>query len=95
MSESNKVVAEFRQIRQDYKFNPDIFNGEDPRVSAVKEIIETRLSQVDRTIFLLYVDCLSLRELGKKMNLSHATMGKEVKRIKRIILEEYAKYDIH
>lgn len=87
----NEVVKEFRQIREDYRFNPDIMCQDDPRVARLKEIIERRLSQVDRTIILLYCDCLSYRKLGKKMRLSHMTIRRECLRIKKIILEEYYK----
>ena len=85
----NEVVKEFRQIKQEYAWNPDIMNPDDLRVSRIKEIIDTKLSQVDKTIILLYCDCLSYRKLGQKMNLSHMTIRREVIRIKKIILEEY------
>lgn len=85
----NEVVKEFRQIKQEYAWNPDIMNPDDPRVSRVKEIIDTKLSQVDKTIILLYCDCLSYRKLGQKLHLSHMTIRREVMRIKKIILEEY------
>lgn len=85
----NEVVKEFRHIKRDYAWNPDIFSPDDPRVARLKEIIENRLSQVDRTIILLYIDCLSYRKLGKKMGLSHMTIRRECLRIKKIILEEY------
>ena len=91
MTTINKVVSEFRKIRDEYKWNPDLFNPDDPRVARLKEIIETKLSQVDKTIILLYVDCQSYRKLGKKMHLSHMTVRREVMRIKNIILEEYNK----
>ena len=87
----NEVVKEFRKIKEDYKFDPDIMNPDDPRVARLKEIIDRKLSQVDRTIILLYTDCLSYRKLGKKMNLSHMTIRREVLRIKKLILEEYRK----
>ena len=85
----NEVVKEFRLIRQEYAYNPDIMCPDDPRVSRIKEIIDTKLSQVDKTIILLYCDCLSYRKLGKKLNLSHMTIRREVIRIKNIILKEY------
>lgn len=85
----NEVVKEFRLIRQEYAYNPDIMCPDDPRVSRLKEIIDTKLSQVDKTIILLYCDCLSYRKLGKKLNLSHMTIRREVIRIKNIILKEY------
>lgn len=91
----NEVVKEYRQIKEDYKFNPDIMCPDDPRVSRIKEIIDTKLSQVDKTIILLYADCLSYRKLGRKMKLSHMTVRRECMRIKKIILEEYDKMEKH
>ena len=86
---TNEVVKEFRMIKEEYAYDPSIFNVDEPRVARLKEIIETKLSQADRTILLLYVDCLSYRKLGKKLNISQMTCWKEVKRIKQIILKEY------
>ena len=91
----NEVVKEYRQIKEDYAFNPDIMCPDDPRVARIKEIIDTKLSQVDKTIILLYADCLSYRKLGKKMRLSHMTVRRECMRIKKIILEEYDKMEKH
>lgn len=85
----NEVVREYRRIRQDYAFDPGIFSEDEPRVARIKEIIDTKLSQVDKTIILLYCDCLSFRKLGRKMNLSHMTVRREVMRIRKIILDEY------
>ena len=91
----NEVVKEYRQIKEDYKFNPDIMCPDDPRVAKIKEIIDTKLSQVDKTIILLYADCQSYRKLGRKMNLSHMTVRREVIRIKKLILEEYKHEHLH
>ena len=85
----NEIVKEYRQIKEDYKFNPDIMCPDDPRVSRIKEIIDTKLSQVDKTIILLYADCLSYRKLGARLGVSHMTIRREVQRIKHIILKEY------
>lgn len=87
----SEVVNEFRQIRQEYAFNPSIFNPDDPRVARLKEIINNKLSQADRTILLLYVDCQSYRKLGKKLNLSHMTCRREILRIRQIVLDEFNK----
>lgn len=89
MRQENEMVREFRQIKQEYAYNPDIMSTDDPRVARLKEIIDTKLSQVDKTIILLYADCQSYRKLGKRMNLSHMTCRREILRIKKIILEEY------
>lgn len=85
----NEVVKEFRAIKQDYAYNPDIMCVDEPRVAKLKEIIDTKLSLVDKTIILLYADCQSYRKLGAKLHLSHMTVRREVIRIKNIILKEY------
>ena len=87
----SEVVAEYRQIKAEYAFDPGIFNPDDPKVARLKEIIDTKLSQADKTILLLYVDCQSYRKLGKKLNLSHMTVRREVLRIRQIVLNEFAK----
>ena len=88
---TKEVVAEFRKIKEDYVFNPDIMCEDDPRCSRIKEIIDTKLSLADKTIILLYVDCLSYRKLGARLGVSHMTIRRDVQRIKKIILEEYEK----
>ena len=89
MKTEREVVSEFRKIRQDYTYNPDIMNEEDERLTRVKKIIDQKLSLADKTIILLYVDCQSYRKLGKRLGVSHMTLRREVMRIKKIILEEY------
>ena len=85
------LVRTYKEIKADYAFDPDIMCDEDERARAVKWIIDNRLSQVDKTIFLLYTDCQSYRKLGKRMRLSHVTCGREVLRIKEIIFQELRK----
>lgn len=89
MTTENEVVKEYRAIKQDYAFDPDIMSKDDERVAKIKKIIDTKLSLVDKTIILLYVDCQSYRKLGEKMHLSHMSIRREVIRIKNIILKEY------
>lgn len=86
---TDEVIAEFRKIKQEYSYNPDIMNEEDERLTRVKKIIDTKLSLADKTIILLYVDCQSYRKLGKRLGVSHMTLRREVQRIKNIILKEY------
>ena len=88
---TKEIIRDYRDIKEDYKFNPDIMNSEDERVAKVKEIINNRLSIVDKTLILLYIDCQSYRKLGKRLGLSHMTCRKEIIRIKKIILSEYGK----
>ena len=89
MKTEREVVSEFRKIRQDYAYNPDIMIEEDERLTRVKKIIDTKLSLADKTIILLYVDCQSYRKLGARLGVSHMTIRREVQRIKNIILKEY------
>lgn len=85
------IVKDFRLIKEDYAWSQDIMSAEDEKVSRLKEIINTRLSLVDKTIILLYVDCQSYRKLGKRFGVSHMTIRREVQRIRQIILNEYGK----
>ena len=86
---TDEVIAEFRKIKQEYTYNPDIMNEEDERLTRIKTIIDTKLSLADKTIILLYVDCQSYRKLGARLGVSHMTLRREVQRIKNIILKEY------
>lgn len=91
MDKESEAVRDYKEIKDDYKWDDSIFNEDDERVSMVKEIINTKLSVVDKTIILLYVDSQSLRKLGKRFGVSHMSIRKEIQRIRRIILEEYNK----
>ena len=86
---TDEVIAEFRKIKQEYTYNPDIMCEDNPRISRVKEIIDNKLSLADKTIILLYVHCQSYRKLGARLGVSHMTIRREVQRIKNIILKEY------
>lgn len=84
-------MVDYKRIAPDYAYDGTIFSEDTDRVAAVKYIINNKLSQVDRTIILLYADCLSYRKLGKRLGFSHMTLRKECLRIKKKILEEYEK----
>ena len=88
---TKEIIRDYKDIKEDYKFNPDIMSNEDEKVARIKEIINTRLSLVDKTLILLYTDCQSYRKLGKRLGLSHMTCRKEIIRIKKIILNEYGR----
>ena len=91
----NKVVKEYRLIKQEYAYNPDILCPDEERVRLLKYVIDKCLNVVDRTIILLYADCQSLRELGKILGVSHATARTEVLRIRETIIKEYNGRTIH
>lgn len=87
--ETKEIIRDYKDIKEDYRFIPDIMSQDSERVASVKKIINTKLSIVDKTLILLYVDCLSYRKLGRRLGLSHMTIRKEIIRIKNIIMNEY------
>ena len=87
----NKVVEEYRAFKDDYAYDPSIFNPEPERIRRVKEIINTRLSVSDRTLILLYAEYRSYRKLGERLRMSHMTCRREILRIRKIILNEYGR----
>lgn len=89
MADEKEIVRSYKEIRQDYAYDPSIFNNGDDRVEAVKRIIQTRLNQVDRTIILLYADCQSYRKLGARLGVGKETARQLVLRIRDKILQEY------
>ena len=82
------VLRSFRELKVDYAPDRSVFNEEPDRLRRVKEIIDG-LPQVDRVIFLSYVDCGSLRALASKIGVSYATLQKEISRIRKDILKQY------
>ena len=91
MKTEREIVRDYREIKEEYAWHPDIFTKDDERVGKVKEIINTKLSVIDKTIIILYADCRSYRKLGKRLGVSHMTIRREVQRIKKIILGELNK----
>lgn len=81
----------YNAIKEDYAFDASIFSEDEGKVARIKWIIDNRLSDIDRKILLRYVDCMSYRKMGKKMNISHMTIRKHIVRIREVILKEYYK----
>ena len=91
MEDEKEIVRSYKEISQDYTWDPSIFNPEDERVRAVKRIIQERLTQVEQTIILLYIDCQSYRKLGARLGISKETCRQLVLKIRDKILQEYDK----
>lgn len=87
----NEVVEEYKGVQLDFAYDPSIFSEEDERVRKVKYIVFNRLTAAERTLILMYFSELSLRKVAKKFGVSHVTIGTEVNRIKRKILDIYDK----
>ena len=88
-----EIARNYKSIREDYRWDGSIFSQEPDRTARVKWIIDNRLTEVERILILLYVDCQSYRKLGQRLGLSHQTCAKEVRRIREKILDEYAKLE--
>ena len=84
-----KIVRDLNAIRADYDLDGSIFNDEPDKVRRVKEIVLNRLDAVDRAIILLYADCGSLRDLGRRLGVSHSSVRTIVDGIKEKIMREY------
>jgi len=82
-------IREYKDLKDDYAFNPDIMSNEPERTARVKWIIDNILAPSDKIIILMYADCASYRKLARRLGVSHMTIQKVVKRIKAQILKEY------
>ena len=85
----NDVIRDYKEIRKDFEINDSIFNAEPDKVRRIKEIVLNRLDQVERTLILLYADCGSLRDLGKRLGMSYGSVKRVLDPIKEKILTEY------
>lgn len=86
-----EIVRQYKKIKDDYAYTPDILSEDDTRVARVKRIMRDELSEVERTILILYMELQSFRKLGEVMGCSHQTMRNEVQRIKDKIFKSYGK----
>ena len=85
----NDVQRDYKEIRKDFDIDDSIFNAEPDKVRRIKEIVLNRLDQVERTLILLYADCGSLRDLGKRLGMSYGSVKRVLDPIKEKILKEY------
>ena len=88
-ADHRKVIRDYRELRPDYAFDPSIFNDEPERIAQIKYIVNNRLNLVDRTLIILYADCQNYRKLGERLGVSHTTIFKEIRRIRKDILQIY------
>lgn len=70
----------------DYVPDYDIFSEDEEAMTILKSAIDN-LSQADRIIFILYCETGKLREVGKMLGVSHTTVFKCIKGIKKQIKE--------
>ena len=85
----NELVKLYREIKDEYAWKPDVMSEDGETVDALKRIINTRLSSADKTLFVLYAHFGGYRPLAEAIGVSHMSIGREIRRIKERILEEY------
>ncbi len=90
-----ETIHDYKTIREDFRWDPSIFNREPQRVAIVKYILDNVLTDVDRILILLYVDEPSYRKLGKRLGISHTTAAQQIRRIKDTIRKEYERLKDH
>lgn len=66
--------------------NTDIVSGDSEDMMVLKEAING-LPPADKIIFLLYVEYGSLRKVGEKLGVSHTTIFKQIRQIKKQLFE--------
>ena len=71
---------------EDYKPDYSIWREDDEDMLMLKRALDS-LEDSDRIIFVLYAEWGSLRKVGKKLNVSHSIIYKNISRIKRQIYD--------
>lgn len=87
----NEIVKKYRECREDYAFNPDIFCKDEELIWKVKYILDHKLTAVEKSFVLFYAEAQSYRKMAEIMNMSHMTVKREIARIRNIIQEELKK----
>lgn len=85
------IVRHYRNIKGEYAFHDTVMDEDDTRVRTIKHIMRDHLTEVEKTIFILYLELQSYRKLGQELGCSHQTIKNEVKKIKTKILLHYGK----
>lgn len=88
-TQAAEIVRRYNTIKGEYAYNDDIMDEDEARVREIKRVMALHLTDVERTIFILYLELQSYRKLGEKLGCSHQTIKNEVKKIKEKILQHY------
>ena len=75
------------------EYKPDIL-GDSEDLYKLKSIIQNDLQEVDKIIFLAYVELRSFTELSKVLGVSRSTCYWVVKRIREEILARYRRSNL-
>ena len=84
----NRIAAFYRVLQEDYKLDTDIMTEDNPAMQRIKYVVNNELSMADKTLILLYAECMSYRKVAAMIGISHSTLRTEIKRIRKIIKEK-------
>lgn len=76
-----------REAREDYAYNGDIFNDEEPRLRLAKKAVSL-LPEADRNILVAYLEMQSERDLAKALGVSRSTIHIKLAQIRTTIKEQ-------
>ena len=87
----NEIVKKYRECKDDYAFDPDIFCKDSELIWKVKYILDHKLTPVEKSFVLFYAEAQSYRKMAEIINMSHMTVKREILRIRNIIKDELKK----
>lgn len=87
-----EIIRNWKKVRAYYEWSPEMLKDEGDTAQRAKHALSL-LPLVDRTIMVLYAECGSLRRLGRMLGVSRMTAQKEVKRIRKELMEIYERLD--
>ena len=82
----NLTHKEIKNLLNDYQYNDDIMDNDDPKVRLCKKAL-TLIPESDRIIFLLQTDIQSQRKVGELLGVSHSIVGRCFNEIKKKLLD--------
>lgn len=92
MKKNQKLNINIYKLEMEYTKQPyDIFTELDEelydKINKILDILndETKITAIEKRIFLLYVEEKSLRNVGKKLNTSYGTINNTIKNVKNKI----------
>ena len=83
-------MKDIYKIIEKYSPTNDIFSEEEESVTKLKNIIYTKLNDIDLRLILLYAEEGSYRKLAAVLGVSATAAYYRIKQIKDFILKEYA-----
>ena len=85
-------MNDLKELMNEYKPDNSIWTDDDEQMIRIKQAVQN-LSDADRIIFILYCETGSLRDVGKMLGVSHTTIFKTIKQIKKDILDYVNGFD--